>query len=337
MSDNKTKRADIVDVANAAKVSPATVSRFFNRPELVNSATRKKIDRAVKRLGYIRNRAAQTIHGIRSGTIGLLVPTINHAIFAELVQAFSDTVAEHGFTILLSSHNYDKANEYAILRKFLEHRVDGVALVGLDHSEEVYNLIESQNIPAMSLWNFDPVSRLPCVGADNYEVGRKIADHVLDGGHSEIATLFPPLGGNDRATSRARGVLDALADQGHSPNEDQRLETPYSISAAKAAVQLYLDTGQRPHAILCGNDVLALGAVYAVQSRGLRVPEDIAITGIGDFKGSRDVEPALTTVRIPARTIGQLGGNALVQSIIAPDTKLENQLCPSELMARRSC
>ena len=90
MSVEKEKKADIVTVANAAHVSPATVSRFFNRPELVKLATRKKIDSAVKRLGYIRNRAAQTIHGIRSGTIGLLVPTINNTIFAEVIQAFSD-------------------------------------------------------------------------------------------------------------------------------------------------------------------------------------------------------------------------------------------------------
>ena len=129
------KKADIVAVARDANVSISTVSRTFNHPELVKPATRKKIDRAVRRLGYIRNRAAQTMHGIRSGTIGVVVPTIDHTIFAEVIQAFSDAVDEQGFTILLASHGYDLEREYGILRKFLEHRVDGVALIGFDHSE----------------------------------------------------------------------------------------------------------------------------------------------------------------------------------------------------------
>ena len=337
MSDKDKKKADIVAVANAARVSPATVSRFFNRPELVKGATRKRIDKAVKRTGYIRNRAAQTIHGIRSGTIGLLVPTIDHTIFAEVVQAFSDAVGAQGFTILLGSHNYDTAREYDILRKFLEHRVDGVALVGLDHSEDVFNLLESQDIPAVLLWSHSAVSRLPCVGADNHAAGALIAGHALARGHRKITTLFPPLEGNDRAASRARGVLETLAAQGAAPARADQLETPYSVSSAKAAVLEYLRQGARPEAIICGNDVLALGAVYAVHALGMRVPDSIAVTGIGDFKGSREVEPALTTVRIPARTIGTAGGEALAHSIISPERRVQNLLCPSELMVRASC
>ena len=156
------KKADIVAVAKAARVSISTVSRSFNHPDLVKPATRKKIDAAVRRLGYIRNRAAQTMHGIRSATIGLVVPTIDHAIFAEVIQTFSDAVEAEGFTILLASHGYDLEREYAVLRKFLEHRVDGVALIGHDHSEETYQLLERQSIPALSVWSYDAASRISC-------------------------------------------------------------------------------------------------------------------------------------------------------------------------------
>ena len=335
MADHKDKKADIVSVANAAKVSPATVSRFFNRPELVKPATRKKIDAAVKRLGYIRNRAAQTIHGIRSGTIGFIVPTIDNTIFAEMIQTFADEVAASGFTILLGTHNYDEQQEYDVLRKFLEHRVDGIAMVGLHHADEVYNLIASQRIPAVSLWNYAPTSPLICVGADNRDAGRKIAQHVLDQGHRRIATLFPPLDGNDRATSRANGVLDTLG--AARPAAADQLQTLYSISSAKSVVAAYLQNGARPDVIICGNDILALGAIYAVQSLGLRVPQDIAVTGIGDFKGSKEVEPAITTVHIPAKRIGRLGGAALVQSIITPERAQDNQCCASELIVRATC
>ncbi|MDG0982370.1 MAG: substrate-binding domain-containing protein [Tateyamaria sp.] len=337
MYDKKQKKADIVAVAIAAGVSPATVSRFFNRPELVRLSTRRKIDRTVKKLGYIRNRAAQTIHGIRSGTIGLVVPTIDNTIFAEMIQAFSDEVGLNGFTILLGTHNYNNAREYDVLRKFLEHRVDGVAVVGLDHSEEVYNLIESQNIPSVSLWNYAKSSRLICVGADNFDAGRKIAAHVLAQGYSKITTLFPPLAGNDRATSRANGIMEVLEEGGVSPALADQLETLYSISSAKKVVIDYLKSGSRPDAIICCNDILALGAVYASQSLGLSVPEDIAVTGVGDFKGSKEIEPALTTIRIPAKTIGALGGAALVQSIISPESELENRCCVSDLVTRSTC
>ena len=134
MIDKKRQKSDIIDVAKAARVSPSTVSRNFNHPEMVNPATRKKINRAVERLGYIRNRAAQTMHGRRSGTIGLIVPTINHTIFSEVIQAFSDAIDAAGFTLLITSHGYDLDREYAMLRKLLEHRVDGVALIGLEHT-----------------------------------------------------------------------------------------------------------------------------------------------------------------------------------------------------------
>ena len=337
MTNNKHKKADIVSVAIAARVSPATVSRSFNRPELVNPPTRKRIDNAVKRLGYIRNRAAQTIHGIRSGTIGLLVPTIDNAIFAEVIQAFADEVGKSGFTILLGTHNYDEKREFEVLRKFLEHRVDGVALIGLHHSENVYNLIESQHVPAVLLWNYAPISRLICVGADNLEAGAKIAHYVVDQGYSKITTLFPPLEGNDRATSRADGVHQTLNQHGVAPLDQDKLEAFYSVSSAKIVVVEYLKSGRCPQVIICGNDILALGAIYAAQSLNLKVPEEIAVTGIGDFKGSKDVEPAITTVRIPAKTIGRLGGASLVQSIISPETVVENKCCSSDLILRATC
>ena len=125
MSYKQKGKPDIVDVAKVAGVSISTVSRSFNHPELLKPATRKKIEKAVKKLGYIRNRAAQVMHGRRSGTIGLVVPTIDNAIFAELIQSFSDGLDQRGFTMLIASHSFDLDREYNMLRKLMEHRVDG--------------------------------------------------------------------------------------------------------------------------------------------------------------------------------------------------------------------
>ncbi|MGB1235583.1 MAG: LacI family DNA-binding transcriptional regulator [Planktomarina sp.] len=336
MTDKKRKKADIVSVAQAAKVSASTVSRYFNHPELVNPTTRKKIEGAVRRLGYIRNRAAQTIHGIRSGTIGIIVPTLDHAIFAEVVQAFSDTVEGHGFTILLASHGYDAQREYAILRKFLEHRVDGIVLTGLDHDAAVFQLIDSQNIPSILMWNFAEDAAYPSIGSDNALAGEMIAQHVLDLGHRRIACMFPPTTDNDRAEARKTGVMRTLAAAGVAVPAAWQLTTVYSISDSKKDTVALLQNGPVPTAIICGNDILATGALYGANAAGLKVPDDITVTGIGDFKGVAEMEPSLTTVRIPAKHIGREAGNVLATAITDPDTQSAGIHCKPTLMIRGS-
>lgn len=319
MNEYQKTKVDIVAVAKAAKVSPSTVSRSFNHPDLVNPVTRKKISKAVQKLGYLRNRAAQTMHGKRSGTIGLVVPTINHAIFAEVIQAFSVSIDKAGFSLLLASHGYDLDREYAMVRKLLEHRVDGVALVGLQHSDATLRLIQQQQTPALAIWNYAEDSPLPCVGADNRQAGRMAAQHLLDLGHRRIGLIFPDPNGNDRAQNRLAAAHQALAAAGVTVPEDHETQAPYSLSQAKQAARTLLSGPERPTALLCGNDVIAQGALYAAQSLGLRVPDQLSIIGIGDFKGSADVEPGLTTIRIPAESIGQLAGTKFTDYITSDD------------------
>jgi len=330
----KPKKSDITAVARAAKVSPSTVSRSFNHPELVRASTRARIDAAVRRLGYIRNRAAQTIHGIRSGTIGLIVPTVDHAIFAELIQSFSESVEEFGFTILLASHGYSLDREYHLIRKMLEHRVDGMALIGVEHSEDSFALLTQQEIPAILLWNHAEGTEVTCVGSDNFRAGQLIGAHIVALGHREIAAVFPPVAENDRAAHRFEGVCAALAAGGCRIGETWHLETRYSVAAAKEAVAELLTRSHRPTAIICGNDVLAWGAMHALARGGVRVPEDVTVTGIGDFSGSREFEPPLTTVRIPARQIGKRAARSIATAIVSPDEATGSVLIPPELMVR---
>lgn len=337
VAESKGRKADILTVAKAARVSASTVSRYFNHPDLLKTSTRRRIEAAVRRTGYIRNRAAQTIHGIRSGTIGVLVPTLDHTIFAEVVQAFSDSVAEHGFTIMLASHGYDLQREYAILRKFLEHRVDGVVLTGLDHDAAVFQLIDQQSVPCVTVWNYADDARFTSIGADNALAGRLIAEHVLSLGHREIACMFPPTVGNDRAAGRRAAVLGTLARAGVSVPQEWDMTAVYSISASKGAATRLLSEPRRPTAIVCGNDVLATGVLYAAMARRLTVPDALTVVGIGDFKGASEMEPALTTVRLPACRIGREAGKALVAKIVDRGEAVSPIHCMPELVVRRSC
>ncbi|QFT92117.1 HTH-type transcriptional repressor PurR [Roseovarius sp. THAF9] len=334
MSDNTKRKVDIITVAKAARVSPSTVSRSFNHPDLVKATTRKKIDAAVRRLGYIRNRAAQTIHGIRSGTIGLIVPTVDQAIFAEMIQSFSEAVEELGFTILLASHGFNLDREYSLTRKMLEHRVDGVALIGIAHTQDTLDLLAQQEMPTLLLWSFSPDAPFPCVGSDNYAAGALIGRHVAGLGHRRVAAMFPPVEGNDRASLRFAGVKDALAEVGCRIPEAWQLVAPYSVATAKSAVEALIAEGDLPTAIICGNDVLAWGALHALNRAEIDVPGRVTVTGIGDFKGSREFEPSLSTVRIPARTIGARAAVAIVQLTTSEAAVDVAALIPPEIIVR---
>ena len=336
MVRNQDIEVDIHAVARAARTSISTVSRSFNHPDLVNPATRRRIDRAVKKLGYIRNRAAQAMHGRRSSTIGLVVPTIDHAIFGEVVQAFSDAVDDKGFTILMASHGFDLEREYQVLRKFLEHRVDGIAIIGLDHADETFQLLEEQRVPAISIWNHDGMSPLSCVGADNRAAGAMAARHLIEIGHRRIGTVFPDAAQNDRARGRLEGAYEVLRAANVEVPGHWASEAPYNITQAKAVCGDILRQEDRPTALLCGNDVLAQGAIFAAQHLGIAVPEALSVVGIGDFKGSGEIEPALTTIRIPAREIGTLAGQRLAAMIMEDETDITRTLCELRFVPRSS-
>ncbi len=336
MSEINKGKPDIVDVAKAARVSISTVSRSFNHPELVNPATRKRIDRAVQKLGYIRNRAAQVMHGRRSGTIGLVVPTIDNAIFAELIQSFSNALDNRGFTMLIASHGFDLDREYAMLRKLLEHRVDGLAFIGLEHSEATYQLIDQQGIPTVAIWNYSESSPVSCVGVENTEAGHLAAQHLMSLGHRDIALVFPSTLGNDRAHDRLQGALSLLRSEGIEVPEKWRLDAPYNVTQAKRACIALLEQPERPTAILCGNDIIAQGALYAARHLNLHVPNDLSIMGIGDFHGSAEIEPSLSTVRIPAKSIGVLAAEQIVEAISGQHSGVRTNKCDLRLIKRTS-
>jgi LacI family transcriptional regulator len=327
---------NIFSVASAAGVSPATVSRVMNHPQMVSSDTRRRVEDAIRDTGYIRNRAAQAMHGRRSATIGLIVPTVDYAIFASLVQSFGAEADALGFTLLLAAHGYDLRREYALLRKFLEHRVDGVALIGLDHEEDSFALITSQKAPAIALWNHDPDGRLTSVGVRNADAGRIAAQHLVDLGHRRIALLFPPVRHNDRARLRQSAAIETLRAAGIDVPEAYRFVSQYDVGRAKTAATAVLQLSPRPTAILCGNDVIARGAVYAAAAMRLDVPQSVSVMGIGDFHGSEDMVPALTTVRLPATEIGTAAARLLVEMILSGARQASGQAFPVELIQRHT-
>ena len=302
----------IIEVALRAGVSPATVSRVYNAPEIVKGPTRKRVEQAAADLGYIRNRLAGTLHNRFSGAVGLVVPTIDNAIFAEMIEAFASRLQRHDRTMLIAAHGYDLALETSIVRSLLERRIDGVVLVGFDHDDVPLNMLAQRDVPVISIWNFSEQSSLPCIGADNHEAGATVTRHLIALGHRDLAFLFPETRSNDRARGRMEGALEAAKAAGIKVPARRIHACPYDIGEAKTLAAKLLKE-RRPTAVVCGNDVIAHGVLYASQALGLAVPEQLSVVGIGDFRGSAHMEPGLTTVRIPARQIGRLAADAIVE------------------------
>jgi len=306
----------IVEVARRAGVSPATVSRFYNDPDIVKGPTRTLIEKAASDLGYIRDRMAGSLHNRFTGTFGLVVPTIDNAIFSEMIEAFAGQLRAHERTMLIASHGYDLSLEVPIVRSLLERRIDGVAMVGLDHEEACMAMLGSRDVPVISVWNYSSEAPIPSIGVDNQAVAAKATRHLLDLGHRDIAFLFPQTASNDRARGRKAGAVNTMKQAGVDIPERRMMTSSYNISEAKTAARALLEQ-DRPTAILCGNDIIAHGVIYAAQSLGLRIPDALSVVGIGDFAGSEDIEPGLTTVRIPARSIGRCAANVIVDMSVS--------------------
>ncbi len=317
----------LVEVAARAGVSPATVSRYFNNPDIVKPDTKTRIAEAAVSLGYIRDRMAGALHNRFSGTIGLIVPTIDNAIFAELIEVFGGRLREHDRTMLIASHGYDLNLEVAIVRSLLERRIDGVVLIGFDHDEIPLDMLAQRYVPVISAWNYRANSSLPCVGTDNREAGAIVTQHLLDLGHRDIAFVFPETESNDRARDRLSGAIAAARKYGVEPHSERLRIAPYDIGAAKAVGQKILSE-RAPTAVVCGNDIIAQGIVYACQASGVRIADDLSIVGIGDFSGSAHMEPGLTTLRLPAQKIGQQAADTILEMSISglPPAKMRTSI-----------
>jgi LacI family transcriptional regulator len=305
-------RITIREVAEAAGVSIATVSRVLNAPARVNPDLRRRVTEAVDRLGYVAVGAARALASRRTGAIGALVPTLDNAIFAECINALQLRLDDHGYVLLVASADYDARRESRELKALVERGIDGVVLVGTEHDPEVYRLVQATGVPAAITWSCDPAARVPCIGFDNRAAARRLCQHLLELGHRDIAMLAGLRKGNDRAASRVDGVRDALQARGLDLPPERLCERPYTVADGRNALRQLLSAATRPTAVICGNDVLAFGALFEAAALGLRVPDDLSITGFDDLDLAAQMVPPLTTVRVPAAEMGRRAADQLV-------------------------
>lgn len=318
------------DVAKLAGVSTATVSRVLNRRKSVTQEMRNRVFQAVEQLGYVPHGAARALASRRSKTIGAIVPTIDNAIFATSLQTLQERLSEFGYTLLLASSDYDLEREQKETQALLEKGVDGLILVGETHLAGVYGLLGKKRVPYVNIWIYNEGSPHPCVGFDNYGAAVQLTDYLIDIGHREIAMVAGVNEGNDRAVGRSRGVRDALRRRGLDFHNGFYEERGYSIEEGRKAASAWLTHPSPPTAIACGNDILALGVLFECINRGIKVPQEMSITGFDGLDICRHVSPALTTVHIPSAEMGTLAADYLIARLdkrtVAEKTRLASSL-----------
>lgn len=321
------------DVATRAGVSTATVSRALNTPGSVRQALREKVRRAVDELGYVPHGAARALASQRTRTIGAVIPTIDNAIFSKGVQALQRRLRESGYTLLLATSEYDIDREREQAETLVTRGVDGMLLVGQTHAPQVCELLLDKNIPYVQTWVFDESSDHPCVGFDNRQAARRIATYLLEIGHRDIGMIVPITTHNDRATDRILGVRDALATYDRELRADRLLECPISIPQARACQRVLMSREPSPTAVLCGNDVLALGALMESRALGIEVPGDVSITGFADLEFAAHLDPALTTMHIPSEEMGRCAAEYLLARL-AGESVPSNMELEAKLIVR---
>ena len=270
---------------------------------------------AVDQLGYQPNFSAKALAASKTGTVGAIIPTMDNAIFARGLQAFQEELGEHGYTMLVASSSYHPALEAQQIRNLVARGVDALMLIGTDRGDDIYNYLETRSIPIVTAWSFQDGATIPCIGFDNRDAMAQLTRRVLSLGHRHLGIISAPRAHNDRARERVEGALEAVGQAGIARDTVPILEVNYSIANGARAFAALMREPTPPTAILCGNDVLAVGALGKARQMGLSVPKDVSITGFDDIELAEVSYPPLTTVHVPHRQMGRAAAQILMKLV----------------------
>lgn len=305
----------IADVARWAEVSPATVSRVMNNPSLVRPEVRAKVSQAIAELSYTRDSAARALKSRRTGTIGVVVPTLHISIFAEGVEALQNRLREHGYTLLIANSQYDAQREMQEVLTLLERGVDGIVLVGGAHQPELYARIRRARIPFVTTYVCKAAEEVPAIGIDNERAAYDMVRHLLSLGHREFGLIANVPVSNDRSRARLDGALRALREAGIVVEDGRIIRADHSLAQGRYALRRLIEEFPELTAVICTTDTLAIGALTEARAIGLNVPKGLSITGFDDIELSAQIEPSLTTVSIPAAEIARAAADHLINTL----------------------
>lgn len=331
----RTDRVRLADVARLAGVSTTTASRALNGRGELTDDTRAAVLDAANRLGFRPSPFAQSLRTHRSNTVGLIVPHVDHPFYASILQGAQTHLRDAGYRLILMDSGEDADGVAKAIDTLLDHWVDGIMLATAPLSAPAFGEL-LQSTPCVFI---DEALEGVGAGAVTLENRRGIellVDHLAGHGHRTIAYIGGP---GDRTDGRERreGFVAAMAARGLQADPAMVREGEWSLRSAAAETLALLGGEPRPTALVAASAEVALGAIAAARSRGLRLPDDLALASFDDPYFAPLLEPALTTVSYDAPDIGARSARLLLEAISAPSAEYREVRVPVHLVARRSC
>lgn len=305
---------NIAEIARRANVSTATVSRTINQSGSVKSETARKVWRAIDELNYYPNSHARTLVSGRSRLLGLIVSDITNPFFPELVRAFEALAVQHQYDLILTSTDYQTTRMTVCLRRMLERKVDGVAIMTSEMDVGLIKELSRRGVPLVFMDVGQVGPRMSHVSIDYGNGVRQAVAHLVGLGHKRIAFISGPLDLHS-ARTRRQAFLEGMREHKLPPDRKLIREGTHTAEGGQQAMAGLLRLGKRPTAIVASNDWTAIGALRAIHAAGLRVPEDISVVGFDDIPLVSYTAPPLTTVRMSAADVGATAFQALFSLI----------------------
>ncbi|MGG2198515.1 MULTISPECIES: LacI family DNA-binding transcriptional regulator [Paenibacillus] len=329
-------KATIYDVAREAGVSIAAVSQVINGKGKISEERRAEIMRVMERLNYQPSVIAAALTGKKTYTLGLLVPDISNPFFAEIARAVEDQGHSLGYSLVICSTDNKDERVERYLSLLQQKSVDGMIIgTGMDNKEMLKPLLEN-SIPIAMIAREMPGHDVQTVITDDFAGGRLAAEHLLGLGHTRLAVLAEQLKVSS-SRERIRGFRQRLAEAGIDLPDDRVLASGDALvkDGKRKATEL-LQRAERPTAIFCCNDLLAIGALQAAKELGLRVPEQLSIVGFDNTILATVTEPPLTTVSQPTEEMGKLAVDLLLSQLKKEEGGSRRTVLQPELVTRRS-
>lgn len=329
------KRVTLKDVANKAGVSVMTVSNVLNDWPRVKEKTRKKVQAAIRELGYRPNTVARSLVTGQTKTIGVMIPDITNPFFGQTVRGCEDVLYSSGYSILLCNTNENQEKERCYLEMLVDRGVDGLLIFGARSPSIVLSEVVHDDIPIIAEDSPAQHDNTSVIDIDNVGGAYTATKHLIDLGHKHIGHLTGP---DQRlaAIRRLEGYKNALEDTGIK-YDSSYIEGGFpSIRGGYQATMRLIDS-QEVTALFCYNDLMAIGAMLACQHQEISVPEEMAIVGFDDIAMAMLVTPALTTIQVSQFHMGKLASELLLERLSGKKVTREHILFPVTLIVRNSC
>jgi LacI family repressor for deo operon, udp, cdd, tsx, nupC, and nupG len=327
----------IYEVARRAGVSTATVSRVLSRPDIVAPPTRKRVMQAVEVLGYTPNAAAAQLRTLRTAKLLVTVPDISNPFFSLILRGIEDAAQREGYSVLLGDTQHDDEREGRYAQMLRRKEADGLIFLGHRLPKTAAALVRAAApgcAPIVNGCEFSPKLGIPSVHIDNAKAAAEAIDHLYALGHRRIGVITGPL-----VSPLSRDRLDGAMSRAGRQRAQRDLVVmngDFSIESGAVGAARLLGRAQRPTAIFCFNDEMAMGVYQTARQLGIRVPTDLSVVGFDDIRFSRYMDPPLTTVAQPMREIGEGTVRLLMRVLADPATPPESVTLPHILTIRSS-